>query len=135
MEGDPLLRYFYKMRSETLKLGGPDIASSTHIAYLNTADLEPLMAAPPAGAESFFIGDNRGGSGWLVRLPDGSIEKHYVTLPPAVGVHTALLLPNPPTEHLGVPITEASAAVLARMYFRYIENLVAEAAVEFADLR
>ena len=31
---------------------------------------------PPPNAKGFFIGDNLGGSGWEVKLPDGSIEKY-----------------------------------------------------------
>ena len=82
MRRDELLRYFYERRSEVLKEGTlGQVGSSVYIEELNSAELQPLMQNPPPGARGFFIGDQLGGSGWEVALPDGTTDKYYVALP------------------------------------------------------
>jgi hypothetical protein len=131
MRQDPLLKYFVNLRNEILKEGSPKATSSIYIEHLNTADIAPLMAHPPPGAKDFFIGDTLGGSGWIVELPDGSQEKYYVQLPSAVKMESRLHFPDPPTEHLGGPITDTSLQNLGRLYIAYLSSLVDEAEAEF----
>jgi hypothetical protein len=57
--------------------------------------MRQLMRSPPPGAKAFFIGDENGGSGWVIPQPDGSDEKYYVELPPNIGI-TSMHLPNAP---------------------------------------
>ena len=84
MRADPLLQYFKKLRTVIEKRGGPETGSSVHIEYMSTDDLAPLMANPPLNARSFFIGDQLGGSGWGIEMPDGTTERYYVALPESV---------------------------------------------------
>ena len=43
----------------------------------------------PANARAFFSGDRLGGAGWDITLPNGKVEKFYVTLPEDVRVGDA----------------------------------------------
>jgi hypothetical protein len=133
MRRDPLLRYFYKLRTEILKEGGPQVGHHTHVEYLDTADLAPLMQNPPPGAQSFFMIDEIGGSGWHVELPDGSVEKYYVQLPEAVRMQVRLHFPDPPTDHLGEPIADTSVENLSRLYVAYLDQLVSDADHHFGE--
>lgn len=39
---------------------------------------------PPKSARAFFTGDRLGGTGWEVVMPDGSVEKFYVSISEAI---------------------------------------------------
>lgn len=132
MEQDPLTRYFIDLRNRTLKEGMPTHSVSLTIDYLDTADLASIQANPPPNARGFFIGDNLGGSGWEVEMPDGTIEKFYVQLPGAVKAETTLHLPDPPGEHLGVPIVDSSLENLSALYLDYLDALLRDAEFEFS---
>ena len=43
------------------------------------------MGAPPSGAKAFFVGDQLGGTGWEIELPDKTTEKYYVDFPAEFG--------------------------------------------------
>jgi hypothetical protein len=133
MRADPLLRYFYELRSEILKEGPPEHSSSLTIDYLDGTELAEIMADPPPGARSFFIGDSLGGSGWEVEMSDGSIETYYVRLPGSVKLETSLHLVDTPTHHRGVPIENDSLETLSRLYVSYLERLVADAEADFTQ--
>jgi len=83
-------------RSEILKEGVLETTNGMHIEHLNTDDLQPLMQNPPQNAVGFFIGDNLGGSGWEILMPDGGKEKYYVDLPKEIKIKTFLELKNLP---------------------------------------
>jgi hypothetical protein len=108
MSADPLMRYFNTLRNSVLKEGELQTTSTTHINHLNTDDLLPFLSNPPPGASNFFIGDQVGGSGWEIELPDGQSVKYYVQLPSAIRMTTTFHFPDAPTEHLGQPITDNS---------------------------
>jgi hypothetical protein len=40
----------------------------------------------PPNAGRFFLSDARGGAGWEIRLPDGTMQKYYVELPELLSV-------------------------------------------------
>jgi len=131
---DPLFyRYFNDLRNEILKEGPPDVTSSMYVPYLDGAMMAQLTANPPPGATSFFIGDRLGGSGWEIELPDGTVQKYYVTLPAEFGIQLRLHFPNPPTEHLGKPLTDTSIENLARLYVNYLSEIVADAEEQFGS--
>lgn len=132
MQKDPLLRYFVALRNTIEKEGGPDTSLSMQIEYLDTRDLQPLMDNPPPGASSFFVGDYVGGSGWEIELPDGRIEKFYVSLPEQVVAPYNLNLTDPPTEHLGQAIADTSAESLCALYVAYLSRLVDDAERHFS---
>ena len=127
MRADPLLRFFYALRSAILKRGELGTTSATYIESLDSRQLQHLLRDQPPGARSFFVGDTLGGSGWEIQLPDGSVEKYYMDLPPEIRVTTTLFLTDAPAQHLGQPILDPTAPTLARLYITYLRNLLAAA--------
>ncbi len=129
MSQDPLLRHFKELRNVILKKGPSDVPQRRRmrIEHLDTRDLQPVMSNPPPGAENFFVGDQLGGAGWEVRLPDGSMEKYYVQLPPTVKMRTTFYSPDIPSEHLGQAIRDVSLQGAGRLYIKYLERLVNDA--------
>ncbi|HEX73882.1 MAG TPA: hypothetical protein G4N93_01870 [Dehalococcoidia bacterium] len=130
MESDPLIKYFYELRSKILKKGL--LQTSTH-AYVRHFDFPADMSRfgpPPPNVKGFFIGDNLGGSGWEIQLPNGSIEKYYVELPSDIG-SVSLHFPEPPKFHLGQEIKDTSIETLSRMYLDYLCRLVRAATDRF----
>jgi hypothetical protein len=125
MRADPLLRYFYKLRSEILKEGRLTTSSSLKIASFASQDMHRL-GPPPTGARGFFIGDQAGGSGWEVELPDGTLEKLYIDLPGVIS-SSEIHLPDAPREHRGEIIRDTRIETLATLYYEYLSMMVADA--------
>lgn len=133
MRKDKLLRRFYEMRSEVLKEGATRTSTSAYIEHLDTSELQPLMSNPPPGAKGFFMGDQLGGSGWEVEMPDGRTQKYYVTLPEHLRVEINLNLDKPVRRHMGKRPEDQTAAGLSRLYIDYLRTLVAEAEQRFRN--
>lgn len=133
MRQDPLLRWFHELRTQIEKQGSPDFAVKVDMQYLNTGDVSDLMRQGPPGTVGVFFGDNMGGSGWDVVLPDGSREKCYFALPPHMArtMSVELILSTAPDEHLGVVLKDKSIAALIRLYLDHMERLINEAEREF----
>jgi hypothetical protein len=123
MSNDPLLRYFYKMRSKVLKEG--EDVEATGSFYINSfdtrTDMQRLGPAPP-GATSFFMGDPWGRSGWHIRLPNGEEMKYYVNVPSDIAVSDVTLTEAPDT-HLGSPILDKSIGNLCTLYREYLRRM------------
>ena len=123
-------KYLYDLRSQVLKqgvLGG--ISSSIHIEYFNTNQLSELPPPPP-GAGAFFIGDQMGGSGWVVKLADGTEERYYVELP----THWKMTMKTyfaDVTTQLGLPPPSTPIDQLLTEYVGYLGALVKDAEKEF----
>jgi hypothetical protein len=83
LKNDPIMRYFVKARNELEKQGKLNVVTRAKL-HFSTEDIRKL-GPPPPRAKAFFIGDQFGGSGWEVELPDGSKEKYYVELPVGMG--------------------------------------------------
>lgn len=117
MEADPLMRWFYEMRSVALKVGeGPELEATS------SSDSDAVLEAnPPPGTDSV-----RSGGELFVRLSDG-------TLVPARIAHSRLMFPDAPDRHLGSFIGKRPAMELGRMYWTYLDNLVNRARDEYAD--
>lgn len=130
MESDPLLKYLYKLRNRMLKAGELAVTSHTYISRLTSRDIPPRSTWPP-GADDFFIGDQLGGSGWTVRLPDGSLTKVYVRLPEEVG-RSWLELAGVPDSHLGTPINDRSVKAICDLYVVYLRRFVEDAEQTFS---
>ncbi len=129
MNSEPLFAYFRELRNTILKEGPPSPSTSVYVRSFSTNDLSRFPR--PAGATGFFIGDQLGGSGWKVQLPDGTTAKYYVTMPEDMGIKTSWHLPDPPTEFRGSPLVEQSVEFLARVYLHYLSDLVHAAESEF----
>jgi hypothetical protein len=126
MKRDPLLRYFYGLRNDVLKEGEKPVSMGVHIHHFEAPrDVPP---APP-GAVAFFLGDEVGGNGWEVELPDGTRTKIYVSVPSSVA-QTTLHLVGMPTEHLGREIGD-SAVEGCEAYLRYFQRMIAAAEERF----
>ncbi|MES1954218.1 hypothetical protein [Salinisphaera hydrothermalis] len=80
MKGDPVMGYFLELRNRILKQGSLPTTTRVIVAELDAGDTRP-WGRPPRGAISRFIGDEYGGSGWMVELSDGSTIPYYVKLP------------------------------------------------------
>lgn len=131
MAKEPLFSYFRELRNTILKQGPPKPSSHVYVGSFNTADLAKFPAPP--GAKGFFIGDQLGGSGWVVEMPDGSTEKFYIELPVHMGVKASWHLPDPPSEFEGQPITDTSIENLSKIYVGALTKLVQEAESEFGQ--
>lgn len=131
MRNDPLMRYLVELRNEILKEGSMPTRVGVYIGQLDGSNLFNRLPPRPAGATNFFIGDQTGGSGWMVTLPDGQTEKYYVALPADIGYVYNLRLTATPDVHLGSPITDKSVENVGRLYLAYLEGLVRDAEREF----
>jgi hypothetical protein len=98
----------------------------THFISFNTSQLPP---APPNTIDT-FIGDGLGRSGWHVRMPDGSIEAVYFSLPES-SVKMDLIISQMPTEHLGERIDDPSVVTAARLYVAYTRRMLESAERRF----
>jgi hypothetical protein len=123
MEPDPLMKYFYKLRSEILKEGKLEFSPHVYISRLRIPEDIARFGPPPPNAKAFFIGDRLGGSGWEIQLPDGSIEKFYMHMPYDIG-NVSLHFPNPPKSHLGINVQNKSIEELSTIFIGYISRLV-----------
>jgi hypothetical protein len=124
MKKDPLMNYFHELRTDIEKRTEAHTAVSTTIKSFSTSDIARFQPAPP-GATAFFIGDQNGGSGWQVKLADGTIEKYYIDLPPDIGEVT-MHLPKAPE-----PYQDVSATKLVEKYLSYLDGLIVEAKKRF----
>ncbi len=131
MENNVHFKYLYKLRSQVLKEGKPpSITSGTYIGHLDSSPLAPLMQNPPPGATSFFIGDQLGGSGWEVTLPNGSTERYYVDLPPEIDITNTVWFADPSSAK-GVPAPTVSVREVINEYLDYLGLMVSAAEAEF----
>lgn len=130
MRADPLMKYFYDLRSEILKEGKLQVGVRAYIDHLSLPTDMRRFGLPPPNVKSFFIGDNLGGTGWIVQLANGSTEKYYVDLPTDIG-SVDIVFPNPPEHHDGKKITDNSVQNLARIYLDYLQQLIKIAKEKF----
>lgn len=128
MRADPLMKYFYDLRTRILKQGDLPVHSSVHLSGNPMAAMRHAGPAPP-GAKGFFIGDTIGGSGWEIQLPDGSSEKFYVTLPsqiPGLDMKVQIHLSDMPSQFREKPVAD-----LAEEYLGYLGRMVDDASKHF----
>lgn len=126
MKADALMRYFHDLRTTIEKRATTPTGIGANIKSFGPETFARLPEPPP-GADGFFIGDQNGGSGWIVRTETGE-ERYYVDLPADVAeVH--LYLDDAPT----VEGSEGRRAVdLLELYLAKIGELVDEARYRFA---
>jgi hypothetical protein len=127
---DPLFVFFNTLRNTILKEGELPSTNRSELHSMGPAEQAAIMANPPPGAKGFVIGDSLGGNGWMVEMPDGSLQMFYVEVPEAIA-SSRLELVDAPTEHCGTPIPDASFATLGRLYIDALTRLVNEAEERF----
>ncbi|QGX40552.1 hypothetical protein [Permianibacter aggregans] len=128
MKSDPIMKYFVSVRNEILKEGKLGISTAAHIHHFSSEVMRKL-GTPPPGANSFFIGDQFGGSGWEIEMPDGATEKYYVELPASVAEvkQQFIDLPVPEDDEL----KSKSVEELSKYYLEKVELLLDDARSEF----
>jgi hypothetical protein len=126
LRSDELANYFKNLRTDIEKTAKQNTGGYVRINKMTGKQMSDLTSSPPPGAESFFMGDTNGGSGWIVVLPDGTKEKYYTELPPDLHVETGLVLPNAPEK-----FRQVNAKILAAEYLDKISGVVEDAKKRF----
>jgi hypothetical protein len=130
METDPLMKYFWNLRSEILKEGKLSTAAATHIKQWG-GDFSRIPPPPNnVKVKNFFMGDQLGGNGYEIELADGSVQKYHVDVPSDIG-KSWLLFPDGPTMHLGRKLRDTSIQTVSRLYLDYLQRMVKDAKAKF----
>ncbi len=127
MKADPLMAFFNNLRSVILKEG--ELRIHTSMTFSGNPYEVIKRYPPPPGAKGFFIGDQIGGSGWEVELPDGSVAKYYVAIPsdlPNLDLTMRVHLSGAPEQFRGALVEE-----LCEKYISYLDGMVQEAKRHF----
>jgi hypothetical protein len=129
---EPLIGYFRDLRNDLLKEGRPPIGSPVVIInHASTGDMVRQLGSRPDGATGVFVGDELGGIGWEIELPDGTIERLYVTVPEA-DIHARVGVidyPPPPNTFQGRDVKSLEEAL--RLYIEYMGGMIASARSAF----
>lgn len=128
MANDKTMKAFYKLRSEILK-EGKLCTTSASFANILTPQILEQQAPPPKGAKAFFMGDENGGDGWEVKLPDGTVVKYYVKLPSQIGGSFLYFQNGPGSPNDGGPGEPIND--LAQYYYDYLEKMLLDAERKF----
>jgi hypothetical protein len=134
---DPLMNYFNKIRTDVTHEG--ELATSNYTVIgehgeVNMGDLmRTMMRDAPPNTAGVFLGDNLGGNGWMVEMPDGTTEKVYFDLPEGADARSELLLVDPPTQHDGQPIGDTSIANIGVLYLGTLREIVSEFETRFQE--
>lgn len=121
MINSPLFKYFKDLRDEIIHEGKLDTSVQVRMPFFSPILLE-YMPKPP-NQTGFFIGDQSGGSGWIVKNENGDEEKFYISLNKNF-VDVQLQFSDLP-DNLG--IEDTSIVNLCSIYYEYLSNLVEEA--------
>lgn len=130
MANDSLLKFFKELRNEIEKEGEHSLDG----CGIHVHSLETSKYPPPPNASEFFVGDEKGGMGWIVQNEDGSKSKIYLV--PSADVATfhkyfSSSHPKFPTQHLGRQLSDTSAESLCKLYIEYLDALVQKAKQKF----
>lgn len=133
MSTDPLMKFFNKARVGTVHTGELKTSPVTYIGSLDSGELmRKLGDSAPPNSVGLFLGDELGGNGWRVQMPDGSIESVYFDLPESIDVTSWLTVSDAPDQHEGKPITDKSLANLGGLYLATLERMVSEFSARFS---
>lgn len=129
MAADPLMKAFRDLRNLVEKTGELPVSGAMSLA----GDPMALVASlpRPPNTTGFFMGDSVGGCGWLVSLPDGSVDKYYVDIPagnPYVTFQAEINLGMLPEPYGSQPVENACA-----VYLKHLQGIVDEAKRKFAS--
>lgn len=127
LKEDPICSYMADLRNSIVKEGDTEVSTVTEVEHLNMAEIQRI--APP-WADGIFVGDQYGGSGFIVERPDGSEVKFYYEFPDQ-DFDSRLYF-----EGLEDPIGESefpsgNAEEDLRYYIRVLAELVSEASDKF----
>lgn len=88
LKNDEVCNHMKDVRNRVLKEG--DAGTRRHIDFGDGMDIGRLQRSIPSWADGVFVGDQFGGSGFVVENPDGSENKFYYDFPTEpweVGLH------------------------------------------------
>jgi|FLOH01.1.fsa_nt_gi hypothetical protein len=128
MKADPIFLYFLEARNNLEKQGRLNVSTSLKLNSFSSADMARFEPRPP-GATGFFIGDNLGGSGWEIELPNGAKEKYYMEIPSDIG-QVSQVFSDTRTEKSEV-LADRSVDDLAGEYLKKLSNIVDDARKTF----
>lgn len=135
MKDDPLMKYFWDLRSKILKEGKLSIGSFAHIKSLTSNNIGRIPPPPNnVKVKSFFIGDSLGGNGYEIELADGSVQKYYVDIPSDIA-ESWLQFPDTPKLHLGKKTENKPIEALSRLYLAYLQRMVKDAKAKFGKAK
>jgi hypothetical protein len=136
MRTDPLLKYFYERRTIALKDGTIAVYETNRLE--TEPDYPPMSFASLGSTEETLPGETSVAPEYYYKssriethYPTGAKRYTYVPLPTKQSGRL-LMLATPPTEHLGAPLLDLSAQMLANHYINYLGNLVRDAIAQFA---
>jgi hypothetical protein len=125
MKSNPLFKYLNEVRTDIIHEGKLNLSNYAEVKKFSLLFLQYMPK--PANAISFFISDQLGGSGWIVKNGDAVEEKYYITLSEEF-VKTGLLFAELPKE---IEIEDKSVSNLCSIYLDYLRKLVLEAKERF----
>jgi len=123
---DPLMKFFNSQRNALLKEGELVTVNSTFIKHLDGAMIAAINQHAPPGTVGTLFGDQLGGNGWEVAMPDGSTQKVYFALPADFGVESTLHFPDPPAVHDGKPVVDTSIGNVGGLFIDSLSKIVDE---------
>ncbi|WP_431798908.1 hypothetical protein [Halobacillus andaensis] len=127
MKSSELCVFFKDLRNEIEKQGKVKRASnSVFIQHFSTDILNRLPRPENVKIISFFMGDELGGSGWEIELPDGRKDKFYLDLPNSI-ITVNRYFSNPPKNHLGLNLEGKTIEEVSEIYFDYLSEVVSKA--------
>lgn len=134
MKSDPGMKQLYMMRSQILKEGILDADHGMSIERLDSDNLVDVLKLAPPGTESFFIGDQTGGSGFIVKTVSGEEEKYYIELPESIIARPILEIKELPpyTTYDGSYIENTDQ--LLDYYYQFLTIMVNDAKLHFLSL-
>lgn len=127
MAADPVMKFFYKLRSTILHEG--QLPTTSSMSFSGNLDVVLKTWPRPPGATGVFLGDTLGGWGWTVELPDGSTGKWYVEIPsksPDFQLDIELRFTEAPIE-----VQKKSAIELCDRYVAYLDAMLKDAVLLF----
>lgn len=128
LKQDEVAQKMDDLRNRILKgADGPEVSTYAKVNHLNTNDLYRIM---PPWADSAFIGDQYGGSGFEVEQPDGSTEKFYVDFPEEIDVETGLFI-NGSSDQDMQEVADAEEDL--RYYLKLLGEIVRDANDQFGS--
>lgn len=133
MKSSDLCRFFLNLRNEIEKQGVVRERSiSAQIDHFSTDMLHRLPRPDNVKITGFFMGDQLGGSGWEIELPDGTKDKFYLELPESM-IKVSTHFTEIKGSHLGTPLEGKTVEELGSMYYKYLSEIVSKAIYKFKN--
>lgn len=118
LKDDPVMKKLYELRSIMLKEGKTNTEVFAEIKQMDRKSFSEIPM--PKNASMFFMGDENGGSGWEVILPDGSKDKFYVSIPEEIGRSGFTILDLPKSNNGELKSLEE----ISKYYLDKMENII-----------